>query len=134
MRLGRILPLAVTAALLSTLLALQSAAVTAVGTPGSDHVIGTPGPDKFHLWTETTWSKPAVSNPTWEGRYQQCHRSKLAYSTLVAGHLNADISSFACTGASYGAGVTGTQPFQQGNVPAQLEQLADSKIKPDLIL
>lgn len=46
-------------------------------------------------------------NPTWNGPYQLCHQSSLAYGDLVAAHLDATFTNLACTGSTYENGIVG---------------------------
>ena len=86
------------------------------------------------LPTQLAWSKPADPSPTWDGNYQVCHQSSKAYGNVVAEQLNAKFNKFACTGATYGQGLTGPQKFGNVSVPAQMSQLAGANLKPDVVL
>ena len=83
------------------------------------------------------WNPPTDPNPTWSGPYPECHQSPYAYGNVIAADLNANFTNFACTGATYAAGIAGPQPkpgVPAPGVPAQFQQLADSGIKPDLVI
>jgi lysophospholipase L1-like esterase len=58
--------------------------------------------------------------PVWEPPYPGCHVSDQAYGDLVAASLtNATFTTFACTGATYAAGVEGTEIANGELVPPQ---------------
>jgi len=52
-----------------------------------------------------TWTGGNV-NVTWPGPYPLCHDSPDAYGELVAAHLKAKLTQFACTGAAFDDGIT----------------------------
>lgn len=59
-------------------------------------------------------------NVRWPGRYPLCHDSPYAYGQVVARALRARLFQFACSGASYKAGIVATQTLSSGaKRPAQ---------------
>ena len=46
-----------------------------------------------------------LGDPMWEGDYQLCHDSAMAYGNLVAASLGAKLAKFACTGSTYDNGI-----------------------------
>jgi hypothetical protein len=42
----------------------------------------------------------------WPGPYPPCHDSPDAYGNIVAGYFDADFHQFACTGATFAAGIS----------------------------
>jgi hypothetical protein len=68
----------------------------------------------FGTWTDLN------PNPTWNGPYQGCHQSSLAYGNLVAQSLdNANFTTFACTGATYEEGIEGSETANGEVIPPQ---------------
>jgi hypothetical protein len=47
-----------------------------------------------------------VTNPVWEGNYQLCHDSALAYGDVLAPMIGATLTKFACSGSTYENGLT----------------------------
>jgi len=45
-------------------------------------------------------------NPVWQGEYQLCHDSALAYGDVLAPMIGATLAKFACTGSTYENGIT----------------------------
>jgi hypothetical protein len=57
-------------------------------------------------------------DPTWDGPYQNCHQTlNQAYSYYVNAGIYGNLTNFACTGATYLAGIEGAQPAE--GAPAQ---------------
>jgi hypothetical protein len=46
-----------------------------------------------------------VVNPVWQGDYQLCHDSALAYGDVLAPMIGAALTKFACTGSTYENGI-----------------------------
>lgn len=76
-----------------------------VGAPDSIVVLGdsvAAGEGIDHGYIDSTsipnhWTG-GVDNPTWEGMYQLCHQSVMAYGDLVSASLGGELAKFACTG------------------------------------
>ncbi len=67
-------------------------------------------------WMDWPSTSPARWTPAGSPTYPECHQSPDAYGQLVATADDARFTQLACTGASYLAGVTGSQSFAQGDV------------------
>ena len=52
-----------------------------------------------------------ISDPVWQGEYQNCHDSGAAYGDIIAHDLNANLSKFACTGATYENGLIAQREY-----------------------
>ena len=83
------------------------------------------------------------ANPTWQGNYQLCHDSALAYGDVLAQMLGANLAKFACTGSTYQNGLAfdrmyGGQlyrPAQFGNWLAQTNlNAAYDAAQPDVVI
>ncbi len=61
-----------------------------------------------------------------------CNRTNAAYPVLLARKQSLRLTSFACSGATLGAGILGEQSVNRLAVPSQLTQL-ESEPRPDLI-
>ena len=46
-----------------------------------------------------------TDNPVWQGNYQLCHDSALAYGDVLAPMIQATLTKFACTGSTYDNGI-----------------------------
>jgi PKD repeat protein len=96
-----------------------------------------------YLWSydpsTETWTD-AQPYPTWDGAYQTCHNSLLAYGYKVAANLqNGNFTTFACTGATYEKGVGGPKAEGSVTVPAQFGSVgtvnpAYDAAAPDVVL
>ncbi len=61
-----------------------------------------------------------TDDPRWLGPYPRCHQDAGAYPFLVAREVGAGLATFACTGATYLAGITAPETDDQGDMrPAQ---------------
>jgi lysophospholipase L1-like esterase len=86
------------------------------------------------------WKGPTNDNPTWEGKYQDCHQSKAAYGQLLAkDYPSATFTQLACTGATFEKGIAGpwstTVPAEFGNWATRTDLNPDySAARPDLVL
>ena len=47
-----------------------------------------------------------TDNPVWQGPYQLCHDSALAYGDVLAPMIGGTLTKFACTGSTYENGIT----------------------------
>ncbi len=76
-----------------------------------------------------------TDNPTWQGQYQLCHQSALAYGDVLAASLGPEVllSKFACTGSTFVNGIAfdrraGGMSFR----PAQFgDWLSMQRLNPD---
>ena len=91
----------------------------------------------FNGWTGGT------PNPVWQGDYQLCHDSALAYGDVLAPMVGATLAKFACTGSTYDNGLAFDRryngqlyrPAQFGNWPAQTNlNAAYDAAKPDVVI
>lgn len=82
-------------------------------------------------------------DPTWQGTYQLCHDSALAYGDVLAPMVGATLAKFACTGSTYQNGIAfdrmygGQQyrPAQFGNWLAQTNlNAAYDAASPDVVI
>jgi hypothetical protein len=82
-------------------------------------------------------------NPTWQGDYQLCHDSALAYGDVLAPMIGATLAKFACTGSTYDNGIAFDRlyggvlyrPAQFGNWLAQTHlNAAYDAAKPDVVI
>ncbi|MFO1302136.1 MAG: GDSL-type esterase/lipase family protein [Burkholderiales bacterium] len=82
-------------------------------------------------------------DPVWQGNYQLCHDSALAYGDVLASTIGATLAKFACTGSTYQNGIAfdrmyGGQlyrPAQFGNWLAQTNlNAAYDAAKPDVVI
>jgi hypothetical protein len=67
-------------------------------------------------WKNWPSTSPGTWTPSTSVAYPECHQSPDAYGQIVAAAYDAKFTQLACSGASYLAGVTGSEPFQQGSV------------------
>ena len=67
-------------------------------------------------WMNWPSTSPGTWTPAGSPTYPECHQSPDAYGQLVATADGARFTQLACSGASYLAGVTGSQAFAQGDV------------------
>lgn len=78
-----------------------------------------------------TWDGPRRPDPTWEGRHQDCHRSRRAYGDVVAADLGASLTKLACSGASYANGITVPEMYPDADLgPAQFGLYPDGDVNP----
>lgn len=84
-----------------------------------------------------------VDNPTWQGDYQLCHDSALAYGDVLATMVGATLTKFACTGSTYENGIAFDRryggnlyrPAQFGNWLGQTNlNAAYDAAKPDVVI
>jgi len=82
-------------------------------------------------------------DPVWQGSYQLCHDSALAYGDVLAPMVGATLAKFACTGSTYQNGIAfdrmygGQQyrPAQFGNWLAQTNlNAAYDAARPDVVI
>jgi hypothetical protein len=66
-------------------------------------------------WKNWPSTSPGTWTPSGTPTYPECHQSPDAYGEIVAHADNARFTQLACTGASYLAGITGSEPFPQGS-------------------
>jgi hypothetical protein len=67
-------------------------------------------------WKNWPSTSPGTWTPSGSPAYPECHQSPEAYGQIVATGYAAKFTQLACTGASYLAGITGSQRFPQGRV------------------
>jgi GDSL-like Lipase/Acylhydrolase family/PKD domain/IPT/TIG domain len=82
---------------------------------------------------------PGTTVPVWDGPYPLCHQSSQAYSHYVASAIGAQLTTLACTGATYDHGVHGDQPSegapaQFGNYPGGPLNAKYDAANPDVVL
>ena len=58
-----------------------------------------------------------TDNPIWQGEYQLCHDSALAYGDVLAPMIGATLAKFACTGSTYDNGITFDRRYGGEDVP-----------------
>ncbi len=84
-----------------------------------------------------------VDNPVWQGDYQLCHDSALAYGDVLAAMVGAKLTKFACTGSTYQNGIAFDRrydgnlyrPAQFGNWLAQTNlNTAYDDARPDVVI
>lgn len=84
-----------------------------------------------------------TDNPVWQGAYQLCHDSALAYGDVLAPQIGATLTKFACTGSTYDNGITFDRryagalyrPAQFGNWLGQTNlNPAYDAAKPDVVI
>ncbi|MEO5766529.1 MAG: SGNH/GDSL hydrolase family protein [Casimicrobiaceae bacterium] len=84
-----------------------------------------------------------TDTPTWQGSYQLCHDSALAYGDVLAATIGAKLAKFACTGSTYDNGITFDRraagvlfrPAQFGNWLGMTNLNADyDTAKPDVVI
>lgn len=67
-------------------------------------------------WKNWPSTSPGTWTPTGSPTYPECHQSPNAYGPIVAAAYAAKFTQLACTGASYVAGITGSESFLQGDI------------------
>ncbi len=84
-----------------------------------------------------------VVNPVWQGAYQLCHDSALAYGDVLAPQIGATLTKFACTGSTFDNGIAFDRryagvlyrPAQFGNWLGQSNlNPAYDAAKPDVVI
>lgn len=84
-----------------------------------------------------------ILDPVWQGDYQLCHDSNLAYGDVLAPMIGATLTKFACTGSTYDNGIAFDRryngvlyrPAQFGNWLAMTNLNADyDTAKPDVVI
>ena len=84
-----------------------------------------------YQWDEAsqTWTGGDVDAP-WPPPYPDCHVSPDAYGNVVATYFGTQLHQFACTGATFAAGIT--TPEMDGNDEMRPAQFGDWDAKTDL--
>ncbi len=67
-------------------------------------------------WKNWPSTSPGMWTPSGSTAYPECHQSPDAYGKIVSAAYAAKLTQLACTGASYLTGITGSEPFEQGDV------------------
>ena len=67
-------------------------------------------------WKNWPSTSPGTWTPAGSPAYPECHQSPDAYGPIVAAGYVAKFTQLACTGATYLAGITGSEGFPQGSV------------------
>ena len=84
-----------------------------------------------------------TDNPVWQGDYQLCHDSALAYGDVLAPQIGATLTKFACTGSTFDNGIAFDRryagvlyrPAQFGNWLGQTNlNPAYDAAKPDVVI
>ena len=121
--------------------ALPSLSIVVLG----DSVAAGEGIDYGYTYQTSTPNRwiGGVDNPTWQGDYQLCHDSALAYGDVLAGTVGAKLAKFACTGSTYQNGIAFDRrydgslyrPAQFGNWLAQTNlNTAYDDARPDVVI
>lgn len=86
----------------------------------------------YSTGTPNHWTG-GTDNPTWQGQYQLCHDSAMAYGDVLAMSINADLAKFACTGSTYDNGILFDRRYNgQLFRPAQFgDWVSMTKLNPD---